>query len=170
VGAVDDLVAAHADAIYRYALRLARDPQQAADLSQEALLRGWRARRHVREPAAMRVWLLRIATNLHLDRLRKARPELSLIGPEPSGSTDGNRRLEDQEDVRRALAALDELPPRQRQVMHLVTIEQLSHEDAAAVLGISATALKSNLSAARRRMREKLKDIFDDIRGSRSVN
>ena len=63
---VDDLLAAHADAVYRYALRLTREPQAAQDLSQETLLRGWRARKSLREPAAARVWLLRIATNLHL--------------------------------------------------------------------------------------------------------
>ena len=67
------------------------------------------------------------------------------------------------------LAALDELPPRQRQVMHLVTIEQLSHDDAATVLGISATALKANLSAARRQMRQRSsKTIYDEIRGART--
>jgi DNA-directed RNA polymerase specialized sigma24 family protein len=54
--------------------------------------------------------------------------------------------------------------------MHLVTIEQLSHADAASVLAISADALKANLSAARRQMREKLNDIYDDIRGARSEN
>jgi len=170
VGALDDLVAAHADAVYRYALRLARDPQQAQDLAQETLLRGWQSRHKLREPAAARVWLLRIATNLQRDRLRTARIDLPLVGEEPDRRTGGGRRLEEQENVQRALAALDELPPRQRQVMHLVTIEQLSHDDAAAVLGITATALKASLSAARRQMREKLKDIYDEIRGARTRN
>jgi RNA polymerase sigma-70 factor (ECF subfamily) len=165
---VDDLVAAHADAVYRYALRLARDPQRAADLAQETLLRGWRARHKLRQPAAARVWLLRIATNLHRDELRTARPALTLVNEEPDRRIGDGRRLEELESVHRALAALDELPPRQRQVMHLVTIEQLSHENAAAVLGISADALKASLFAARRQMREKLKDIFDEIRGART--
>jgi RNA polymerase sigma-70 factor (ECF subfamily) len=166
---VDDLVAAHADAVYRYALRLSRDPEQAADLAQEALLRGWQARHKLREPAAARVWLLRIATNLHRDGIRSGRPTVALPAAEAASPKAGApRRAEEQESVERALAALDELPPRQRQVMHLVTIEQLSHDDAAAVLGISTDALKANLAAARRRMREKLKDIYDELRGART--
>jgi RNA polymerase sigma-70 factor, ECF subfamily len=166
--AVDDLVAAHADAVYRYAWRLARDPQRAADLAQETLLRGWRARHKLREPAAARVWLLRIATNLFRDGIRIGRPTVAFPAAEAASPTAGvGRRLEQRECVERALAALDELPPRQRQVMHLVTIEQLTHDDAAGVLGISADALKASLSVARRQMREKLKDIYDDIRGAR---
>ena len=57
---VDDLVANHADAVYRYALRLTRSRDQAEELTQETLLRGWQRRGKLREPAAARVWLLRI--------------------------------------------------------------------------------------------------------------
>jgi RNA polymerase sigma-70 factor (ECF subfamily) len=82
--------------------------------------------------------------------------------------TEAQTRLEQRECVQRALAALDALPPRQRQVMHLVTIEQLTHQDAAAVLEITVEALKASLSVARRAMREKLKDIYDEVRGART--
>ena len=166
---VDDLVAVHADAVYRYALRLTRNQQQAEDLTQETLLRGWQRQRTLREPTAARVWLLRIATNLHRDGFRALR----LTAPYPAAEAKSPRaavetRLEQQECVALALAALDELPPRQRQAMHLVTIEQLTHQDAAAVLEITVEALKSSLSLARKAMREKLKDIYDDIRGART--
>ncbi len=166
---MDDLVAVHADAVYRYALRLTRSHQQAEDLTQETLLRGWQRRRKLREPAAARVWLLRIATNLHDDMMRAARP----MAPYPAASAisagaPAESRLQQRECVALALAALDELPQRQRQVMHLVTIEQLSHEDAAAALEISSDAVKASLSLARRAMRERLKDVYDDVCGTRA--
>ncbi len=165
---VDDLVAAHADAVYRYALRLTRNTQHAEDLMQETLLRGWQRRAKLREPAAARVWMLRIATNLHRDGLRVAKRHETLPYELAAPATPAEARTEQQECVALALAALDELPARQRQAMHLVTIEQLSHQDAAAVLEISVNALKASLSVARRAMREKLKDIYDEIRGSRT--
>ncbi len=166
---VDELLASHADAVYRYALRLTRDPSQAQDLMQETLLRGWRRRGMLREPAAARTWLLRITTNLHRDLLRSARPATSYPADEAaSPGAPVQRRMEERECVVRALAALDELPTRQRQAMHLVTIEQLSHADAAAVLGVTADALKASLSAARRQMREKLRDIYDELRSART--
>ena len=166
---VDDLLAVHADAVYRYALRLTRDASQAEDLLQETMLRGWKQRGKLREPAAARVWLLRIATNLHRDGLRAARPEGPLVAEATSPSCGGGveGRLEQRECVALALAALDELPARQRQVMHLVTIEQLSQEIAAAVLEISVEAVKASLSLGRKAMRERLKDVYDEVRGAR---
>jgi RNA polymerase sigma-70 factor (ECF subfamily) len=165
---VDDFVAVHAGAVYRYALRLTRNVQQAEDLTQETLLRGWKHRAKLREPEAARVWLLRIATNVQRDGLRSGRGAVPLTAEAVNAANGGvGRRLEQRECVERALAALDELPARQRQALHLVTIEQLSQTDAAAVLEISVEALKASLSLARRAMREKLKDIYDDLRGVR---
>jgi RNA polymerase sigma-70 factor (ECF subfamily) len=165
---VDDFVAVHADAVYRYALRLTRNVQQAEDLTQETLLRGWKHRAKLREPGAARVWLLRIATNVQRDGLRCKGGAVSLTAEAVNAKGIGVEvRMEERECVQRALAALDELPARQRQVMHLVTVEQLSLDDAAAVLGISPPAVKSSLSLARQAMRSKLKDIYDDLRGVR---
>jgi RNA polymerase sigma-70 factor, ECF subfamily len=166
--AVDDLVAAHADAVYRYALRLTRHAAQAEDLMQETLLRGWRRRHKLRDPAATRVWLLSIATNVHRDWVRAKRDMAPLVAEAIDGAGGGvERRLEQRECVTAALAALDELPARQRQVMHLVTVEGLANEQAAEVLGISVDAVKASLSVARQAMREKLKDIYDEVRGAR---
>ena len=163
--AVDDLVASHAEAVYRYALRLTRSTQQAEDLTQETLLRGWKHRRRLREADAARAWLLRIATNLHRDGVRARRVVAPFVAEatSPKGRVGVEGRFEQRECVARALAALDELPMRQRQVLHLVTIEQLSNEGAATVLGISMEALKASLSLGRRAMREKLRDVYEDV-------
>jgi RNA polymerase sigma-70 factor (ECF subfamily) len=166
---VDDLLAAHADAVYRFALRLTREPQAAQDLAQEALLRGWRARRGLREPTATRVWLLRIATNLYRDHCRRSHVTEPILAEPVDRQLPIARQLEHRECVERALAALDELPPRQREAIHLITIEQLSQQDAADVMGITVDALKASLSLARRQMRENLKDVYDEVRGVRTA-
>jgi RNA polymerase sigma-70 factor (ECF subfamily) len=165
---VDELLAGHADAVYRYALRLTRDADRAQDLMQETLLRGWQSRGKLRAAGAARVWLLRIATNLHRDQCRAAEPTEPILAEPTDRQPPHAGGVDHRECVERALAALDELPPRQRQVMHLVTIEQLSHGEAAEVLGITAAALKSNLSQARRQMRQRLKDVYDELRGVRT--
>ena len=165
---MDELLAGHADAVYRYALRLTRNATSAADLLQETMLRGWQRRASLRDPAAARTWLLQIATNVYRDGLRAARPMAPYaVAAATSPGVGAAARMEQRECVARALAALDELPSRQRQVMHLVTIEQLTHDDAAAVLDITVDAVKASLSQARRALRERLKDIYDDVRGAR---
>jgi RNA polymerase sigma-70 factor (ECF subfamily) len=165
---VDDVLAAHADAVFRYALRLTRDRTAAQDLMQDTLLRGWQARRSLRDVAAARVWLLRIATNLYRDHCRGNRPTEPILAEPTDGTPPIASRLEHRECVVQALAALDDLPPRQRQAMHLVTIEQLSQIDAADVLGITVDALKASLSLARRQLRERLKDLYEELCGTRT--
>ncbi len=156
----------HLEPVYRYALRLAGRPDLAEDVTQETLLRGWRNQSKLREPRAARLWLFRIATNVWTDHLRKSRFCPRPLEVEPPCP----RRLaadasDERENVRLALATMDELPPRQRQVLYLATCEQLSHTEIAEVLGISLAAVKSNLSLARTEMRLRLKDVYESVCG-----
>jgi RNA polymerase sigma factor (sigma-70 family) len=72
-----------------------------------------------------------------------------------------------QENVARALAEMDKLAPRQRQVLYLVTCEQLTQVEVAEVLGIGKSAVKANLSLARKEMRARLKDLYLEVCGGR---
>jgi RNA polymerase sigma-70 factor (ECF subfamily) len=69
------------------------------------------------------------------------------------------------ENVQLALAVMDELPPRQRQVLYLVTCENMAHEEVATVLGLNESAVKANLSLARKEMRVRLKDVYEQVCG-----
>jgi RNA polymerase sigma factor (sigma-70 family) len=156
-------------AVYRYALRLTRGANAAEDLAQETLLRGWRNRHKLRDSRVARVWLLRIATNLWTDNLRKEkfRPhalenELPCDRPSPETVAD------EKEKVKRALAAMDELPPRQRQVLYLITCEGLSQSEVGEVLAIGLPAVKASLSLARKEMRRRLSDVYDEVCGPRA--
>lgn len=70
----EDLVRTHAKDLYRYAYWLARDRQQAEDVVQEALLRGWRAFPRLRERAAAKSWLFSIVRREYLRALGSAAP------------------------------------------------------------------------------------------------
>ena len=159
----------HLGTVYRYALRLAGRADVAEDLTQETLLRAWRNRHKLRDARAARVWLLRITTNLWTDQLRQAKFRPRVLEAEPTCPRRSPADVADErENVRQALAAMDQLPPRQRQVLYLITCEGLSHEEAAEVLGIAVAAVKSNLSLARKEMRRRLSDVFDEVCGRRA--
>jgi RNA polymerase sigma-70 factor, ECF subfamily len=135
------------------------------------MLRGWRGRQQLKDPRLARVWLLRIATNVWNDELRRAKLRTQSLAEEPPCP----RRLAtaatgDRENVRLALAAMDDLPPRQRQVLYLATCEGLDNGDVAAVLEISDAAVKANLSLARKEMRRRLKDIYHEVCGQHARN
>ncbi len=164
-----DKIEEHVGSVYRYALRLTRRVDTAEDLTQETMLRGWRNRASLRDPRVARVWLLKIATNLWNDQLRRTTlPTQSIVADpacsRPAASTIGDAR----ESVELALAAMDELPPRQRQVLYLATCEQMTNSEVANVLELSEAAVKSNLSLARKEMRRRLKDVYAEVCGHRA--
>ena len=70
--------------------------------------------------------------------------------------------------LERALTAMDELPPRQREVLHLHACEQLELAEIAEVLAISSDAVKASLSMARKRMRSRLSDLLTDTSARRT--
>jgi len=166
-----DAIEEHVGSVYRYALRLTGRPDLAEDLAQDTLLRGWRKRHSLRDSRAARVWLLQIATNLWTDYVRR-RPETSESLVDDARCTDpppfdaANHR----ENVRLAFAAMDDLPPRQRQVLYLVTCEALANGEVATVLEISEAAVKANLSLARKEMRRRLKELYEEVCGRPKVN
>jgi len=154
----------HMPTVYRYALRLARRHDLAEDIAQETLLRGLRHQTNLREPRAVQLWLLRIATNVWNDYLRKSRTEPAALASDPScPHPSATQILDERENVRLALEAMDSLPPRQRQVLYLATCEQLSHDEVATVLDIDIAAVKSSLSLARKTMRTRLKDVYESV-------
>jgi len=165
---VNPVLEEHLDVVFRYALRLTKNHQQAEDLTQDTMLRAWRKINALREPQAAKVWLLRIATNLWTDHLRRQteRPRL-LVDPPPDRQPTTATKLIQRESVAAALAALDNLPDRQRQVMHLITVEQLSQQETADVLGISAAAVKASLSMGRKQLREQLRDLYEEVCGAK---
>jgi RNA polymerase sigma-70 factor (ECF subfamily) len=161
-----DTIEEHVGSVYRYALRLTHRPDLAEDLTQEALLRGWRSRQKLLDDRALRVWLFRIATNLWTDQLRRGRFRPETLDTEPPCPRIlPEAAIDEQENVQLALAAMDQLPPRQRQVLYLVTCENMAHAEVATILEINEAAVKANLSLARKEMRRQLKDVYEAVCG-----
>src|SRR4029079_5576382 len=103
-----------------------RRPDLAEDLTQETLLRGWRSRQKLRDDRAARVWLFRIATNLWTDQLRRGRLGPETLDTEPPCPRPLPEAASDErENVRLALAAMEELPTRTRQVLYIITCENM---------------------------------------------
>jgi RNA polymerase sigma-70 factor (ECF subfamily) len=161
---------AHLGTVYRYALRLTGRPDAAEDLTQETLLRAWQHRHALRDERAARLWLLRVTQNLWTDQLRRQKRRPQVLEHEPPCPRIPVAVEQDQlEAVRLALAAMDELPPRQRQVLYLVTCEELTNAEVAGVLDMPLGAVKSNLSLARKEMRRRMKTVYDAARAKRAI-
>jgi RNA polymerase sigma-70 factor (ECF subfamily) len=151
--------------VFRFALRLTRDAHTAEEIVQETFLRAWRRREHIRNPGATRVWLFRIAANVWRDVARRRRLPVESAGSLPEDAAGAgpspDRIAADHEEVQRMIQSMDSLPDRQRQVLYLSAIEELKHAEIADVLGISANAVKANLSLARKAVRRCLRPYLN---------
>jgi RNA polymerase sigma-70 factor (ECF subfamily) len=153
---VNDLLEHHAAAVFRFALRMTGDHHAAEDVTQEALLRAWRSRAGLDDTRATRGWLLTIAANVWRDQLRRAKVRRSESLPadgHASREASPPRTVVARDEAGRAVALMDSLPARQREVLYLFSCEGLSLEEIAAVLAINRDAVKANLHLARKRMR-----------------
>jgi RNA polymerase sigma-70 factor (ECF subfamily) len=153
--------------VYRFALRLMRDRHLAEDLAQEAMLRAWRQRSHLRDAAAARTWVFRITVNVWRDWLRRDRSAVAQALPLPESleavSGDPCLLAAQQESLGDVLVALDELPERQREVLYLRACEGFSIAEIAEVLDSNPNAVKVNLSLARKQMRQQLQSLYCEL-------
>jgi len=140
--------------LYRLACSLLGDPEEAQDAVQEVFVRIWNKRGNMKEIRNMESFAVTITKNHCLDRLRKLRP-LPLEDGEKkeSGQPDPAMKMETSESVRLILQLMQQLPERQRMVMHLHDIEQMDGNEIAEYTGLSNDAIRANLSRARKKIR-----------------
>lgn len=166
VAAFGELVRRHQQEVFTLAVRLLGDRDLAADVSQDAMVRAWRALPSFRRESAFSTWLHRITVNTAWTARRRARrhqgPMLDAI-PEPGFSTEDPEhpeRMGGSAALRRSiLAALDRLSPGSRSVVVLKDVHGWTHAEIAETLGITVTATKVRLHRARVRLRTELEDL-----------
>jgi RNA polymerase sigma-70 factor (ECF subfamily) len=135
----------------RYARALVGERATADDLVQDTLERAWSKLHLYRRGTDLRAWLFTVMHNVHVNRLRAARPADPLEDEMPElaqRATQGDALLV--RDLERAVAAL---PEGQRQVLLLVALEDLSYEETARVLDIPIGTVMSRLARAREKLR-----------------
>jgi len=159
--------------IYRLAKNITRNDEDAEDVLQDAFLKAYTHLDNFKGDSKFYTWIVRIAVNEALMRLRKRKTDRSVPLDEPVelGEETVQREIavwEDnpeqqysQEEWRRILdEAVDSLKPDFRTVFVLRDIEELSTEETAETLGISVPAVKSRLLRARLALRETLTRQF----------
>jgi len=157
-----------ADQVYRVARHLANSREEADDLVQETYARAFRSWRQYQPGTNLRAWLLRILTNLNIDRgrSRQRQPQMQALeandyylydtlAEDGDGPTDEEKVVErlSQDDI---VAALSAVPHDFRDVIVLVDIGDFSYQDAAQILDIPIGTVMSRLHRGRRILKREL--------------
>jgi RNA polymerase sigma-70 factor (ECF subfamily) len=159
---LERLLAENAPLACRVALGVLRNPAEAEDVAQEALIRAYRKFDRLRDARCFRSWLVRVTFRLAVDRSRSARRreqrETLWARPELRPPVQSVEEIAASRQFEQRLGrALDELPDRLRLVILLTAIEGHSVDEVAALLDVPAGTVKSRLFAARKRLTEKLR-------------
>ena len=151
--AIDRLVVEHLPAALRMALRLCGDEHMAEEIVQETLCRVLRGWRRFRGEASFKTWMLQILVNVDRDRRRRLRIDERLDEVEAVARDEPPAELAAAAELDRDIrAAVDRLPPRQREVALLSWGEGLAAGDVASVLGITEANVYATLHLARKRI------------------
>jgi RNA polymerase sigma-70 factor (ECF subfamily) len=172
ITAFETLVGRYERKIFRLAQNITQNKEDAEDVMQEAFLKSYQHLGEFQGNSRFYTWLVRIAVNQALMKLRKRRPnQVSLDEEVDTGEDTMPREVEDwgpspEERYKQAELGtilnntIAELEPPFRIVFQLRDIEELSTEETAEALGLSVPAVKSRLLRARLKLRQKLNRYF----------
>lgn len=173
LNAFDELVNRYESRIFRLAMNITQNREDAEDATQDAFMKSFQHLSDFQGGSRFYTWLVRIAVNEALMRLRRRRPNVTSLdepiqtdedlmpreirdwGPTPE------KRYEVTELNSILNNAIAELDPIFRTVFILRDVEELSTEETAEALGISVPAVKSRLLRGRLKLREKLSPSFE---------
>ncbi|OIN94282.1 MAG: RNA polymerase subunit sigma-24 [Comamonadaceae bacterium CG1_02_60_18] len=152
-----DLIVAHIPALRRYARALTDNTWAADDLVQDTLERACNKWRLWLVGSNLRAWLFSVMHNLFINQLRQApqhagltQTEFDEVAGQLQAPASGSDQLL---DLQRCLL---QLPPEQREVLLLVSLEDMSYAEAAKVTGVAVGTVMSRLSRARTRLQDLL--------------
>jgi len=134
--------------VYRFAYWLCGDAIDAEDITSETFLRAWTHRANIRTET-MKAYLLSIARNLYLERLRKHRLHTELTDGMPDPVPGPDKRSEYQDDLARIQKALQEIKEVDRAAFILRIEHELPYEEIARVLQLSLSAVKVKVHRVR---------------------
>lgn len=150
---LEDVIPAYENTLYRAALAILGDPQEAEDVVQEAFLRLWEKDPAFESPAHQRSWLLKVTVNGCKSRLRAPwrRRTAPLLESYPAAD----------EEEQAVLEVIQSLPPKDRAALHLYYYEGYQTAEIAAMTGWREGTVRSRLARARDKLRELLKGEWE---------
>ncbi|HEU5453876.1 MAG TPA: sigma-70 family RNA polymerase sigma factor [Terriglobales bacterium] len=173
IGAFEQLVKRYDRNVFRIANHITQNREDAEDVVQDAFLKAYENLKNFQEQSKFYTWLVRIAVNEALMRLRRRRPERMVSLDEDVKTEEDSmpREVADwspnpeqqysQAELKDILGkTINGLPPSFRTVFVLRDVEGLSTEETAEALNLSIPAVKSRLLRARLQLRERLNKYF----------
>jgi RNA polymerase sigma-70 factor, ECF subfamily len=148
-----DLYEKYAPAVRRFALFLCGDPMMADDITSDTFMRAWLAQERIRQPT-VKSYLFTIARNAYHDVQRREWRRTPLDEKKADEGISMHAHLEQKEEVKAVLAALQELPEIDRTILLMRALDDMPYEEIAAAMDIPVTTAKVKVHRARAKLME----------------
>ena len=149
--------------LFRFAMRLAGNPADAEDLVQDVLIKVWDRRGDMHAYRNVEAWCMRLVKNLFLDGIKSKRHQTTDRLPEgdwqeevPVHGHTPYQQTELNDTMQKVHRLIENLPPRQRQIIHLRDVEGYSYAEIAEIMQMDMSGVKVNLFRARAALRNGL--------------
>ncbi len=150
------LMRRHQELVYHTIRGMLLDPESARDLTQETFIRAFGKLRRLRDPARFRPWLLRIAINLTLDRLRRQKNEESFDESWMAATDNLEKRAIARDLAVRIKNEIARLAPRQRTILSLHLFREMGASEIAELLEMKPATVRSNLHFGLKNLKKRL--------------
>lgn len=149
------------DKLYRFALRLLQDSDEAVDMVQETMLKLWNKRKELKNLQNIESYAVKITKNGCLDRLKHTQ----IIRTREAEITEFTKQhnyaiSEEVEKLELVKKIINELPETQKIVIQLRDIEEQEIEEIKEITGLNENAIRTNLSRARKKVRDEINKIY----------
>ncbi len=142
--------------LLNYARKLTDDSSDAEDVVQEVMLKLWNIRQKLEEYNSIEALAVRITHNLCMDMWRSKRTDQVSLDQVPvvSQTVNPERVLEGNDEIRLMREIISSLPTLQQTIIRMIDIEEYETEEIAQITGCSSESIRSNLSRARKKVRD----------------
>ena len=149
--------------LFRLALRITLNREEAEDVVQDTLIKIWNSRDRWQQLDSIEAYSLTIVRNLSLDRIKKMENQNDSLEEEktekPEASSNPSERMIQKEKLDIVKRMIDELPEKQRCCMQLRDIEGKPYKDIAHILGITEEQVKVNIFRARQTIKQRFQQF-----------
>lgn len=159
---VMNLVLPYKDKLYRFAVSMLGNSFDAEDVIQELLVKVWKKKDQFIEIDNKEAWCMTVTRNLSIDKIRSRKKNTGNIDDYyhlSDQSASASVRLEQRDALNHVMELMDQLPEKQRSVMHLRDVEGYTYQEIADLTTLTVDQVKVNLFRARKTLRSKLEKL-----------
>lgn len=150
--------------MFRFAYRMLKNEEEARDIVQDVLLKLWEKRSSLDQVRNLEAWCITLTKNRARDWVKSKSYNVGSLSDEQTNKIrafKGSSSIEEIELKEQLKKAMDELPPKQKQIIHLRDVEHKTYDEIAQMMQVDMNVVKVNIHRARKSIKENITSWYN---------